>query len=179
MTSIELADIDRDYLIKCADLFETDKPIETTLHYDKAREVYHRGARLVINSKKIVTDLGKFGILQNKSLTMDPLLDRFTYLEQIPIWQGCVDADGSLFLRENKYPTLELCGSKKTVEKFDECVEILTGVKAKIEAHKTIFRVRYQKTEEAVLIADLLYSKSRFFLTRKKSIATIWNFQYK
>lgn len=174
LLAIEIKLTDENYLGKVKVLFKTNKPLERTVHFDKRSDTYNYGTRLTVFGEKIVTKLKSYGITPNKSLTLKPILDKFSLEEQIAIWQGCVDADGSLFLRDSKYQTLELCGSKDTVEGFREFIEKSLKITETVFPYKNIFRVRYQRREDAIAIATLLYKDATLFLDRKKLIADEW-----
>lgn len=173
--SLELASVDEELLVFAQRLLGTDKPIENTVHYDKRSEKYTFGKRLTIFSKRLVSDLKKFGITAKKSLTANPNLTKFSLEDQVDFWRGCVDGDGSLFFN-GRYPGFELCGSKQTVEQFIVFLNAKLGITGQLISQKNIYRTRFQDIDSCLKIVNMLYPTkvAIISLSRKTKIAELW-----
>lgn len=109
-------------LIKLKKYLNTDKPIgyykKTNSYSDKSYEY-----KLAIISDKIVEDLEKYGVIENKSLILTfPILPK----ELIPHFiRGYFDGDGSVFTHkiqnsDNLYLGINICGTKEFLEGLKE-----------------------------------------------------------
>ena len=137
---------------------------------EKIKPFNGKYCRLMFWSRKMVEDLSKYGIVENKTFSVDlPVIDE----KLIPsLLRGCLDGDGSIgYLEYNKRFDTELsfCGNEKCVNSFNKLIHIITGIKEKsISKNNSIFRVRKKKKKDIVNICDKLYENSENYkLTRK------------
>lgn len=133
--------------------------------------------RLRFNSKKIHNRLKEFGFTNRKSWDGTPHKD---LKDSIDFWRGVVDGDGCLSLVEKRYPVMQLCGTKETIEGFIDIVFKHTGRLKKVGKVKesllsksdNFYQVSFYK--EALEVADLLYKDATIYLDRKYEIYKKW-----
>lgn len=88
-------------------------------------------------------------------------------------WRGVVDGDGHIGIVKNRnshYPKLELVGGQLLMEQFSDYIYRITGKKAKVCRHKSIFRVSYLG-KTVIQIVEHLYLNSPIHLDRKYNAA--------
>lgn len=178
--SIELKREDREHLQKISSIIDSSKPIMDTIHFDKRTGVYTYGSKVSFISKNLAQQLRKYGVVENKSLILDPNLHLIPESLQRHFWRGYIDGDGSLFynnhLLKEPLPVLDLYGTLKT------CIEFKQFLTLKLDislggpwASNSVFRVGCQKIGESSKVATFLYEKSTIYLDRKKKIADEWH----
>lgn len=126
--------------------------------------------RLSFCCKKMVVDLAKYGIVENKTFTVDlPKLDRKFYPALL---RGCFEGDGSITICTTRGKTeceFSFTGNKQCVVSFNNLVSELTGIpKKNVVKNQNIFRVRWSSKREIEKIFNVLYENcGTHFLTRK------------
>lgn len=130
---------------------------------------YNKGKsyRYCFNSKELKQVLMSQNMLPQKS--KKEKLPNFDWKSNRHFWRGVVDGDGSLFYTKGSLK-VSLCGSKEVLEGFNTFCQINCFTKPrKLDRTKTedFFTMCYWG-EEAMRIAELLYSDCTLFLIRKK-----------
>ena len=120
--------------------------------------------------KKIVADLVKQGVYQNKSLTLKP---NFTMLQEFYIdWaRGLFDGDGSIFPHQSPRAHIRyyinLIGTKEILSFFQKVVNI----ERKLDYNRSIPKIVVCKKTEVNRILNLLYNNATTYLDRKYILA--------
>lgn len=116
--------------------------------------------RLYFCSKKIVNDLSKYGIVDNKTFSVViPDIDE-KYVSDF--LRGCFDGDGGFSILNSRGRTeieLSFCGNFNTVSKFNTLVSERCCLNEKnVTKNNSIFRVRWSKKEEVLKICEFFYN---------------------
>ena len=133
--------------------------------------------RLRVNSVELADALGRHGVGPRKSHTLRPsplvppeLLRHY--------WRGVVDGDGSIYSSKGRTPRSKPCwhfdltGSVWMCEGFRAfLVGHGVGIKAQVQASRTVFRLQFGGNGVARAAARLLYGGSTIHLDRKKARA--------
>lgn len=114
--------------------------------------------------KKMTEDLFKYGIVRNKTFTVDiPYIDE----KLLPhLLRGCFEGDGgiskSFRKKQNKYEyELSFYGNYKCVSTFNNMISKITELKPKnIVKSNSIYRVRWSSHNEIIKILEILYKDS-------------------
>lgn len=149
-------------------LFERDLGIE-----GKVKPFNESYFRFMFGSKRMCSDLSRYGVIPNKTKTVS--------LPSVPIsllphlLRGCFDGDGGLTLSQRKgKPTIELSFTKNEsfVRAFNEAISLISGIPPKnVTANHSIKRVRWSNIDEVKTILGLFYANSgEHRLTRKYEI---------
>lgn len=129
---------------------------------NKIKQFNKKYSRLMFWSKKMIEDLAKYGIVPNKTFTIDLPKIREDLIPSL--LRGCVDGDGSItYLTYSNRLTTELmfCGNRTSVESFNKLACQLIGIEEKnIVPNNSIFRVRWSSRKEIVDICNKLYENS-------------------
>lgn len=118
--------------------------------------------RFMFWSKKMVDDLSKYGIIGNKTFTVDlPKINK----EFVPsLLRGCIDGDGSIsYLQYEKRKDSELSftGNEMCVMSFSKLISETVGLKEKkITKNNSIFRVRWSSKKDIIQICEKIYKNS-------------------
>lgn len=119
-------------------------------------------SRLMFWSRKMVNDLAKYGIVENKTFTVDlpHINDEF-----VPaLLRGCIDGDGGISYFEynrRKDAELSFAGNEKCVRSFSKLIHNSIGMDEKpLTINNSIFRVRWSSKSDIVKICDKLYESS-------------------
>jgi len=139
-------------------------------------------SRLALRSDKMLNDLYKLGIIQNKTYNIN--IPNISLELERHFWRGIFDGDGhiSTYICKSKYlcankkykiyqsKTIEtgICGHVNTMESFKTFL-LKNNIKSgKILPEHSIFRVRLNGSE-SIKFLDLLYNgcDSSLYLTRK------------
>ena len=134
---------------------------------------------LIINNKKIVSDLEKYKLIPNKTLHMSfPNLHN-EFLASYML--GLVDSDGCFCLKSNyknkniKQLNFSFVGPTEFVEKFQQIlIDTCQISKTKLDIQKNtnfIRIVHYGGYKNIFKIVKFIYENSTIFLHRKKEIA--------
>lgn len=166
---ISLSSIDKDSVEKFREFLGADNKIKVTNHC-RGSETYS----LTISSNCLADKLEQYGVTPRKSHTARVCRE----LEMNRhFWRGVVDGDGSVMERifhdrkTQKYPTIQLCGSKEM------CIQFLNFVKgvyplcrASVLKTGSIYRVATTGSSARKVIS-YLYSDCDVYMDRKYSRA--------
>ena len=96
--------------------------------FDKTKTIHH--SRYTISDKYIISDLMKYGITPNKSLTMGNIINNIPYKYRDAFIIGYFDGDGSVTIREGLYPNERgaLCRDYSLYIQFRGTYEFLKGI---------------------------------------------------
>lgn len=118
--------------------------------------------RLMFWSRKMVDDLSKYGIVENKTFTVD--LPQINEVFVPALLRGCIDGDGGISYFEygrRKDTELSFTGNEKCVKSFGKLVHDSIGMDEKSPTvNNSIFRVRWSSKYDIVKICDKLYENS-------------------
>lgn len=168
---IQLALKDEGHLEKFTKSINSNHPIQRNDRYCPVYDKIRFGNLLIIANKKLVSDLKDKGVIQNKSLVLEPYFVP-TELER-HYWRGFIDGDGCLKGDTNKRPThrLELCGAEKIIQAFFEWCNKYIDSAALPYKRKNICGFTISKRQSVYDLLKLLYSDCSVFLERKKKRA--------
>jgi hypothetical protein len=158
---LDLASKDYNHLVKFRDGLESNNKIYT----------YRTSSIIKINSRILCGDLEKFGIVNNKSLTLVLLLKDVPMELHKHFWRGVIDGDGSLFVSENKI-YISLVGTQSVCNDFSNfiCNSGISSL-AGVLKRGNIYTIRYVGNKLAAKVIKLLYQDSSMHLDRKFNIA--------
>jgi len=169
--SIELKRSDKEHLVKINKCLGSDRPIENTLSTDKRVDKVYQAARISQQSKKLITDLAKYGIVPNKTASMAIAFALIPDIFLRDFWRGCIDGDG--WLSEGSIPVVGLTGTKNVLESFQLFIKNTLDIDFRaITPNRSIFNTKYYKDHTSV--AKCLYKNSCLYLDRKFIIAKSW-----
>lgn len=170
--SLNLSSIDKNHLYKFKKFLSSNSPILDI----KDRNI----SQFAVFSPKIKKSLIKLGITPQKSFTVEK--PHISKKLESDFWRGCVDGDGSLFIKRDGFYGISLCGTYKLIKEFS----IFVGKKLKIKCKEprkeaSIYKISWGGHELPAKVADLLYGdRPIVYLSRKKKIANIFiNLLYK
>lgn len=160
---LELAETDAEHVQLLADAMGSDKPLWN-----------RRGCVGVsLDSWRLVESLGRLGIGQRKSATVEPwdgLADLMRHY-----WRGLFDGDGCI-CRSGSYWQMSICGSEACVEAFAAWARPICGSRAKaipVRPGATCWQWVIGSTRMATLLARELYEGAPVALRRKQQLAEI------
>ncbi len=178
---ISLSSLDRDHLQKFLNDIDGNYPIhDRTLSNKKKNKNYKDShvSTISISNKKIVSDLVKYGLFQNKSLVLK-------FIENIPehllhhFCRGYVDGDGGFYCYEAynnknnksyKYYSFENTSSWDFNNRFQEIlIEKCNLNKTKHAVTGNACTMRYMGREQVGRIFNWLYKDATIFLERKRN----------
>jgi intein-encoded DNA endonuclease-like protein len=126
------------------------------------------GYEFVINSKIILEDLSKYGVVPRKSLVSTlPDIQYGLYRHFI---RGLFDGDGCIRIDKLGNGRFDICGSYKILHSISILLEADLGLKINITKHGNIFRLAVAGNRKVLKIKSYLYDNSTLFLNRKKCI---------
>jgi hypothetical protein len=163
---IGLSVVDIDHLEK----FRSALHIKNPVHIRSKNNGYEGGngsAMISVSSPKMVKDLAAYGVVPRKTgktvaAKIRPDLARH-------YWRGFVDGDGWLTnsMKDGRpFESVGLCGDYPVMKAFMEWCQEVSGTKAKVHKHYSIWKFDI-KGQVAVTIAKELYENSTVFLDRK------------
>ena len=127
----------------------------------------HKACRITISSRKMLQDLERLGVYQNKSLTIS-----FPMQEQLPdkflfdFIRGYVDGDGSLRIKDGKYANLSVCcGSRQFLEGMLQ----RTRWSGTIRKSRELYYLEWS-CQKAFTKIHCLYKDSSVYLDRKYKV---------
>lgn len=146
-------------------LFEKDLGLT-----DKVKVFNKNCYRFSFCCKKMVDDLEKFGIIPNKTFTVDiPSIEPEYYPALL---RGCFEGDGGITVcntRGRMECELSFTGNEKCVNSFNDLISMLTGIpKKNVTKNNGIFRVRWSNKDEIVKIFNVLYKDCGEHLLKRK-----------
>lgn len=130
-----------------------------------------KGCVIEINSKALVADLVKHGVVPRKSLILKPVQTIPLHLER-HYWRGFVDGDGGLSFNSNGW-RLYLVGTEAVVKGFQNfCLRngIQDTVKPTLKTKSRVWHFTLNRKDFVLRIAKLLWGNSSIFLDRKFSL---------
>ena len=162
--SLFLQSGDIDHIKKFIKFLKSDLTILD--HTKKIGTKCYYSSGVVFTSKKIASQLEKFGVVPKKSLTAEVI-----HLEKDKdFWRGIVDADGSVFYRNKKYPEISLCGSKSIIEQFYKFTKNIADFKSSPVKNNSIFALKIHG-KHAIKVIKKLYENCSTALDRKYKTA--------
>lgn len=123
-------------------------------------------AYLKIGSKKIYDDLLKYGLKPRKTHHLKYPME--IIYDHRPFILGVFDGDGSIHIRKNKMPTLEITGTKEMMMNISDIFKTELKIKSKAIPIKNSYRLTVSGTNPVQKIGKWLYSwNPSVFLKRK------------
>jgi hypothetical protein len=129
-----------------------------------------------IHSKKMVEDLKKMGVIENKSLT--PLLPNVPEHLYRHMLRGYFDGDGSTYLRpategRQERACIAFCGCGSIIDTIEAyLIKNLNLNTNKIDESQKCKVVTWTSEKDIVKLYEFLYHDATIYLTRKKNIIT-------
>jgi len=162
---IELQRSDRILLEIISKCIGSDKPLMNTIHYNKYYNKYYEGVKVAFISKQLTSDLGKLGIIPNKSLSLDIDISKIPSNLHRHFWRGCIDGDGWVY--NSGKVQLGLCGSKLLMNKFCQYLKEILDINETITQHHSIWCVVLDSPDIAKRALHHFYEDSKIYLPRK------------
>lgn len=168
---ISLSNIDECHLQKFKKSIEATYPINRY----KSKSIYGECnySRIIIKSKKIVEDIKRKGVLNNKSLILkfpdSKNLSKIFYKDFI---RGYFDGDGTLVLSKNSI-NFKICGTRELLERmidiFNEnsTYDFKKRLFKRWDNEKNNYYLSYGGRNKTLSIMNFLYSNSVVYLDRK------------
>lgn len=173
---------DSPHLLKFKESIKSQAPIgKTRSHVVSGTTCYY--TPFCVHSRRMRLDLSRYGIVQNKSLTLRLKLNFPKNLLR-HFWRGMVDGDGCICLHNRKGKGargkkfvgqwgVSLCGTKDTVYKFYQWTKEYVNSKARPSKSRNLWSFRIEGNRKAKKILNILYSGSKISLDRKKNLSEI------
>lgn len=174
--SIRLKASDQNHLEKFKISIKSNHKIRKCQYIDKEGRV-HEGCEIAIFSKKIVEDIEKLGVVENKSLILNPC----SYIPESFLkdyWRGLIDGDGTITFAKRKTFIdwqIGMVGTKEICEELLDfiCknlkikkVKLQQTKKAK-EENKNTYNFRIGGNIQVKKICSFFYKSSTIYLDRK------------
>jgi hypothetical protein len=164
---IRLHEKDKDHIKKFCDRIEYNGPI--------FQEKLKSTVGVIISRKKIINDLKKYGLTENKTLNIDQhIFDKIPKKFLWPAIHGYIDGDGGFSKnKKNKFPNFHLVGNqsflKFIVDKFSEHGIFIKEPKKDKRTKQTYYISIYLSQDKVDKFINLFYrTGSKDFLKRKK-----------
>lgn len=165
---ISLASRDRAHLEKFKISVEATYPIHDYISHSKFGDTPY--LRIVMTSKKMKSDLIDKGVVERKTLILEPptkvpqnLMRHFC--------RGYFDGDGS-FSKVSKHFNLpysmKLCGTIEMINFFQKTFDIIGHVEKRNNDDKNNYQVTFVGTEDVFRVSNYLFKNTTIFLDRKK-----------
>lgn len=176
VTSLSLGATDQNHLFKFRQFLGSNHPI--SVRPLRRTDGYKDGesARIDIASAPLARSLAAFGVVPRKSLTTAVIgLEHDRHF-----WRGVVDADGSVFISEEKHPKrgrprrrpiIVVAGAEILMKQFSLFCATVTDRIATVRRHSSIWTVRYSG-RHAIDVVKALYGNCSVALDRKMAVAT-------
>ena len=121
--NLELHEVNAGHLLKFARALGSDAPIVATKQ---------SCVRIRLNSRRLADGLGALGVVQRKSLIVEPPLETLSGLEPY-YWRGLWDGDGGVHTRKGRCSkwTISICGSLACVDGFASWARQVSGSTAR------------------------------------------------
>ena len=159
--SIEVKDDDCD-VVKFAQQEINPEATITPCYYDKKHNV-----RISFNSKKLCTDLAKYGIVRNKSKIIESVPVHLIPKELLCYYfRGLIDGDGCI----HKNGGISIySGSKRFIESVQEILIQETGVKKLGIYEGTTYFITWTSKQDKIKLFNYLYNNlnATFYYKRK------------
>ena len=124
--------------------------------------------KIVLNSKELVNDLKKVGIVPRKSLILKPPMIKPNFF--IPFIRGYFDGDGSIYeLKQNQSFGMSIQGTKEMLEWIDEILKFDAASfnKRNNNSVKNNFYIRCGGNLKTYRIMKQIYDNASIYLERK------------
>jgi hypothetical protein len=159
---IGLSSKDKDILYQfCKDICFNPDGLKFRIVNKKYPSVY-----ISLNSRKIVKDLEKYGITNNKSLSLSPknIPTKFKF----DFLRGYFDGDGCVYKNSNR---VEILGSKSTMVLFKKWLK-QEGILGKVKKNNycEIYHYNFWGLKNCLKFESILYSDGNFSMKRKRDI---------
>lgn len=165
MFRLELIEDDLDVLLE----LKRELNIDSALRYSKRKN--RKGTYVLsVRSKKLVEDLSKYNIIQNKTYKVDEVVFPKDFL--IDFIRGYVDGDGSIYYSGGSWH-LNICGhSQSIIQQFQYKIDSLIQKKThnKITNYAKVYRITWNGKDAQKLCA-LLYNNADISIARKRNKA--------
>ena len=159
---VRLSNRDKGHLIKFQKSLKSNYPY----YHDEETNVTGFSA----HSKKMVSDLHKWGVVENKTFKTVFLKHESPDIIRYFI-RGYFDGDGSISIGSkvgNKYANISICGSRSFLLEMQSFMINELGLnKTKLIKEKSICSLRYGGRVQALKILDWLYKDATTYLDRK------------
>jgi len=156
--AIELSIKDEKHLLRLKD----DVGYSGPLYYKKARKIGGPSVMLQLASRKVVSDLAKYGIVENKTLTLESPVGLKKNL--IRHWiRGMFDGDGSVSYNKDGYSRGQFFGTKDVIEFIVNNAPISKAVSKHNKCQGY-----YHSFTATKKLYNYLYKNSKVYLIRKK-----------
>lgn len=133
-------------------------------------------ARILISSKKLVSDLKNLGCIEHKSLVLKfPSIEQVPEKYQLDFIRGYLDGDGSITSGGKNHPLrLKFCGTWEFLEGVRAVLntvifpdEIVAKLEKRKKDNKNNYAITIGSTKRVLKILNALYSDATVFLDRK------------
>jgi DNA-directed RNA polymerase specialized sigma24 family protein len=156
---------DEAHLYKFKTSLQAEHPVYPIERERKGKHEKYFGIR--INSQQMVQDLAAHGVVERKSLIVEPspyVPDEFAR----DYWRGEIDGDGSIgYGRAAEQWSVSLCGSEAIVRGFQQFASQYINSKAQIRPNGKIFSITYTGSAQARKLLEVLYGGATVYLERK------------
>ncbi len=128
----------------------------------KVRNKYNC-SQIQISSDKLCNKLISYGVTPRKTFTAKVCKELENNRH---FWRGMIDGDGSLFFVLNKYPSIQLTGSKEIIL---QCIKYITNISGFILTplrDRTSYKMKTSGQKTVILIKHF-YKNSNIYLDRK------------
>ena len=141
--------------------------------FDKSKNIHH--IRYCISDKNITSDIMKYGITNNKSLTMKNIIENIPYEYRDAFIIGYFDGDGSVTIRDGEYPNDRgiLCKDYSIYIQFRGTFEFLKGIcnhlnitESHIRQHDSIPQLSFASKKDTYKLFEC-YKNLPFYYERK------------
>lgn len=169
-----LCEKDIDHLIKFKECFNI--PSKISLVQRKAR--LHNECVIRIHSSNILAQLSKYGITQQKSLTLNPRLNDIPENLHRHFWRGMFDGDGGISVNKSTgQMVLSLCGSYDAIYQFQNFIKDQLLIDKVIIKDGSVYKICLH-SKKAVSVARLLYDNSTIYMQRKYDLSQLLILKY-
>lgn len=164
---LELIEEDQNILQKFRDELNSD----SAFRYDKRANRENGTYTFGVRNLKLATDLAKYNILPNKTYNVTELIIPDNY--KIDYLRGLIDGDGSIYFSQNLWH-INFCGHSENIvsQVANLGCQLLNISKHKITCSDNVYRYTWHG-QDAIKLADLLYTNAETAITRKRLKATV------
>lgn len=133
----------------------------------------HNMAYVNFNSKQLFLDLGKYGVVPNKTLKINKLPNIPRHLMRHLI-RGYFDGDGSVYLKKTRTrPMVSFYGTHEFIKSIGEFLQEEYDIKLKTitdQKEASVSFINYSSIEDIDKLYEIFYNESTIYLKRKKDI---------
>lgn len=170
LTQLSLSSVDYNHLVKFEQAIESNYPINVYRVSDNYQGEHSYG-RVLIEDKKLFDDLGKYGVVPNKTFikTFPYMVPKQYYLDVI---RGIFDADGCLSYHLTKHGAeaweFNIVGTKELLESIADILQIPCKLTKRYpERDNNNYTLRGSGVENTYKIMEKLYGEAPVYLDRK------------